>query len=284
MARRAAITIMPDIHPTAVVDPGADLADDVVVGPHSVIGPNVTLGEGTRIGSGTVIEGCTILGRHNRVFHHALVGCEPQDLKYRGEKTTLVIGDHNDIRENVTIHVGTENGGGSTTVGSHNLFMVGSHIAHDSHVGDRCVLSNNVLLAGHIVVEDYAVIGGSAAITQYVTVGRYAYVGGLSGVVHDCPPFMVTDGHPAQVRGANLIGLARHRFDATSVDKLKAAYRLLWGRRGNCQTGLEALEQAHGDDPHIAELCAFVQRSGRQRHGRHAEQFRRDDRRSSPAR
>ncbi len=278
-------SIMPDIHPTAVVDPAASLADDVVIGALSVVGPNVTLGEGTWVGHHAVIEGHTTLGKHNRVFHHALVGCEPQDLKYRGERTTLTVGDHNDIRENVTIHVGTENGGGSTTIGSHNLFMVGSHIAHDSHVGDRCVLSNNVLLAGHITVEDCAVVGGGTAITQYVTVGRYAYIGGLSGVVHDCPPFMVTDGHPARVRGVNLIGLARHKFDHAIVEKLKTAYRTLYRReQGTCGSGLNELLAAHPGDAEIEALCHFIQRSGENHHGRFAEQTRRDDKRSAPAR
>ena len=276
---------MPDIHPTAVIEPGAALAGDVVVGAHSVIGPNVTIGEGSWVGSGAIIEGHTTIGKHNRIHHQAMIGGEPQDLKYRGETTTLVIGDHNDIRESVTIHVGTENGGGSTTIGSHNLLMIGAHVAHDSHLGDRCILSNNVLLAGHITVEDYAVIGGGTAVTQYVTVGRYAYVGGLSGVVHDCPPFMVSDGHPARVRGVNLIGLARHRFDEQAIERLKTAYRMLFGKeRVCCSAGLDELEKAHGDEALIVELCRFVRRSSQQRHGRHAEQHRRDDKHIAPAR
>lgn len=277
---------MPHIHPTAVVDRNAQLADDVVVGPFTVIGPKVRIGQGTVIGSHCVLEARTIMGRYNRVFHHVYLGGEPQDLKYRGEDGSLEIGDHNDIRENVSMHIGTDNGGGKSTVGSHNLIMVGAHIAHDSHVGDHCILSNNAMLAGHIVVGDHAILAGGAAVSHYVTIGRYAFVGGLSGVVHDCPPFMVSDGHPARARGVNSIGLTRHRFEEQTIENLKKAYLLLYSRRSgrSYAAALEEVEATLGDDPHVVELLDFARRTADALNGRYAESLRRDDKRRTPTR
>ena len=277
---------MPHIHPTAVVDRNAQLADDVVVGPFSVIGPKARIGQGTVIGSHCVLEARTILGRYNRVFHHVYLGGEPQDLKYRGEDASLEIGDHNDIRENVTIHIGTANGGSKTTIGSHNLVMVNAHIAHDCHIGDHCILSNNVMLAGHIMVGDHAILAGGAAVSHYATIGRYAFVGGLSGVVHDCPPFMVSDGHPARVRAVNTIGLTRHQFDGESIEGLKKAYLLLYSRKvtRSHAAALEEVEATLGTDPLVAELLDFTRRSSNAPNGRHAEGHRRDDKRRTPTR
>jgi UDP-N-acetylglucosamine acyltransferase len=279
---------MPEIHPTAIVDRNAQIDDDVRIGPCTVIGPRVRIGRGTSVGSHCIIERRTVIGRYNRICHHVLLGGEPQDLKFRGEDTALIIGDHNEIRENVTVHVGTANGGGKTTVGSHNLLMVGAHIAHDCHVGDHCVLSNNIMFAGHISVQDYAVLAGGAAVTHYATIGRYAFIGGLAGVVHDCPPYMMSDGHPARVRSVNTVGLARHGFDPEVVEKLKKAYMLLWGqkaRRANrIGAALEEAEATLGDDPHVMELVNFTRRMVAATHGRHAESFRPDDKRATPTR
>ncbi len=277
---------MPDIHPTAVIDSRARLAEDVSVGPYCVIGPEAVIGSATQLGVGVVVEGRTAIGHHNRIGHYAMLGQEPQDLKYRGETTTLEIGNHNDIREHCTLHLGTENGGGSTTLGDHNLLMVGAHVAHDSHIANHCMLANNVLLAGHVIIRDYANIGGGTAITQYVTVGRYAYIGGLSGVVHDCPPFMTTDGHPARVRSVNTIGLTRHGFDETALERLKTAHRSLYARNngGNCADGIAELYESFADDPHIKELCDFISQLADVPNGRYAEIQRRDDKRTAPTR
>jgi UDP-N-acetylglucosamine acyltransferase len=276
---------MAQVHPTAIVDKQAQLAEDVQVGPYCLIGPDVRIGSGTRLASHVIIEGRTHIGQANRIGHHCTLGQAPQDLKYRGEQTKLVIADHNDIREHCTLHLGTANGGGSTTLGSHNLLMVGAHIAHDSHVASHCVIANNVMLAGHIVIEDYAVVGGLTGITQYVTIGRYAYIGGLAGVVHDCPPFMVSDGHPARVRSVNFIGLARHGFAADAIDRLKVAYRLLFKRdQADFVRGLHATEQLYPDDPHIRELCRFVTNMSAGPNGRYAETQRIDDKRAAPTR
>lgn len=271
---------MPEIHPTAIVDPKAELADGVVVGPYAVIGPHVRIGAGTRLDSHVVIEGHTTLGENNRVFHHATLGTEPQDLKYRGGPTELVIGDDNDVREFVTMHRGTENGGNTTTVGNGNLFMVGAHVAHDSHVASRAILANNALLAGHVTIDDYAVISGGAAIHHFVSIGRYAFVGGNSGVVHDCPPYMVSDGHPARVRGVNLIGLHRHNFDEDVIDRLKAVYRLLYRHEVcNQSEGIAQVETQFNGDPIIREVLDFARRAAEGVNGRYFEAKRHDNKR-----
>lgn len=273
------------IHPTAIVDPKATLAPDVIIGPYCIIGPEVTIGAGCELMSHVVITGRTTLGVNNRVWHHAVLGGEPQDLKFRGEPSTLVIGDDNDIREFVTMHIGTANGGGMTSVGSRNLFMVGAHVAHDSHVGSRCVLANNVLLAGHITIGDYAVISGGAAIHHYVRVGRYAFVGGNSGVVHDAPPYMNSDGHPARVRSVNFIGLHRHNFDEECIERLKAVCRLLYKREnGNQADVIDEVEAQFGHDPACREVCEFARVAAHGPNGRQDEAQRPDDKRHSPTR
>ncbi|MBI1371523.1 MAG: acyl-ACP--UDP-N-acetylglucosamine O-acyltransferase [Phycisphaera sp.] len=276
---------MPDIHPTAVVDRNAKLADDVRVGAYSVIGPRAVIGKGTVIGVHCVIENDTTIGAYNRVFHHVCLGQLPQDLKFRGESARLVIGDHNDIRENVTMHIGTENGGGLTSVGDHNFIMCGAHVAHDCHVRSHTILSNNVLLAGHVIVEDYAVLSGGAALSHYVRVGRYAFIGGLAGVVHDCPPFLRCDGHPARVRGINTTHLTRHKFDAETLDRLKSAYMLMYGRKANSlAVALEEAEAKYGDDPRVMELLNAVREMSEAPNGRHLETQRPDDKRKTTPR
>jgi len=280
---------MPFIHPSAIVDRNARLADDVHIGPFTVIGPKVTVGRGTTIGSHCVIEGRTTIGDRNRIFHHVTLGQEPQDLKYRGEDATLDIGDHNDIREFVTMHIGTANGGGATSVGSHNLLMCGAHIAHDCHVRSHTILANNVMLAGHILVQDHAVISGGAAVQHYVTIGQYAFIGGLAGVVHDCPPFMMTDGHPAHVRGVNTVGLTRHKFEHETIRKLEKVFMLLFSKKairgnGSFAAGLVEAEAIHGDDSAVAHLNDFCRNYANAPAGRSAEAQRADDKRQTPTR
>lgn len=271
---------MTQIHHTAIVDPAAQLQNNVTVGPYSIIGPNVTIANNTTIANHVIIEGHTTLGQNNHVSHHATLGQKPQDLKYNDETTTLIIGDNNDIRENVTMHVGTANGGWSTTVGSNNLFMVGSHIAHDSHVANHCILANNVLLAGHVIIADHAVVGGGSAITQYVRIGQYAYIGGLSGVVHDCPPFLISDGHPAFARGVNLIGLTRNNLDHQSIERLKTAYMSLYKRDNtSISQASQQLIQQFPDDKYIKYLCQFITETAATPNGRFTETTRLDDKR-----
>jgi UDP-N-acetylglucosamine acyltransferase len=276
---------MPKTHPTALVDPAAHLAEDVEIGPFTIVGPRVRIGAGTAVGAHCIIENLTTLGSGNKIGHHVCLGSRPQDLKFHGEEATCTIGDNNDIRENVTVHLGTENGGNDTSIGNGNLLMVGSHIAHDCHVRNRCIFANNVMLAGHVVVNDHAVISGGTAVSHYVTIGRHAFLGGLAGVVHDCPPFMVSDGHPNRCRGVNLIGLTRHGFTPDTLDALKRAYRALYGKRtertGNPVDLLEELTAEHGHNPVALEFLDFFRRTTAAPNGRFAESERKDNKRAS---
>ncbi|MAE61011.1 MAG: acyl-[acyl-carrier-protein]--UDP-N-acetylglucosamine O-acyltransferase [Planctomycetaceae bacterium] len=253
---------MPHVHPTAIVDSKARLAADVQVGPGCIVGPEARLGPGTRLHSYVVIEGHTTLGARNEIFTHATLGQPPQDRKFDGSPTQLVIGDDNIFREHCTVHLATQYSPQATRIGSGNLFMASAHVAHDSWIGDRCVLAVNVMLGGHVHVHDHAIISGGAAIRHYVTVGRHAMIGGLAGVVHDVPPFMIADGHPARVRGANRVGMRRCGFEADEIDRVKQAYLALWGRRARkaepIATPLARLTRRAAGDPLVDELCRFV--------------------------
>lgn len=219
---------MTNIHSTAVIDPKAELASDVVVGPYAVIGPNVTIGAGTEIGSHTVIEGHTSLGEGNRIGHFAAIGGNPQDMKYKGEPTRLVIGDRNTIREFVTIHTGTTQDGGLTSMGNDNWIMAYVHIAHDCHVSNNTVFSSNAQLAGHVHVDDFAIVGGMTGVHQFVRIGAHAMVGGASVIVQDVPPFVIASGDRAVPYGINVEGLRRRGFTADAITALRHAYKLLY--------------------------------------------------------
>ena len=192
---------MPKIHPTACVETVAQLADDVTVGPFAYIGPRVTLSKGCVLHHHAQIEGNTTAGEGNEFFPNTLIGGVSQDLKYRGGACPLIIGKHNKFRENCTVHIGTEDGGGATRIGDHNLIMVAAHIAHDCIIGSNCILANNVMLAGHVLVEDWVVISGGAASHHYVTFGKHSFVGGLSAITRDVPPFMVAGRPPVCLSG-----------------------------------------------------------------------------------
>ncbi len=282
---------MAQIHPSSIIEAGADIADDVTVGPFCYIGANVRLGPGTRLISHVTILGPATLGRCNTVWPQAVLGGVPQDLKYHGEQSQLVIGDHNDIRENVTMHRGTEQGGSITRVGNENLIMAGAHVAHDCAIGDHVILSNNVQLAGHVKIENHANIAGLCGVQSYATIGQYAYVGGMSRIVHDVPPFMIVEGNPCRVRGVNVIGLKRHRFDEAAIERLKDAYHTLFrGPTGdfdpdtvaNLNNSLTQLEQAYGDDECIGILVHFMRNTAIGVFGRYEESTRTDNRFSNP--
>ena len=253
----------PLIHPTAVVDPAAELGPGVKVGPHAVIGPDVTLGAGCELGAGAQVMGPSVLGRENRVFAHACIGFEPQDLKFDGEVTRLEVGDGNAFREFCTVHRGTGHGGGVTTVGSDNLFMAYSHVAHDCHVGDRTIFSNGGTLAGHVEVADDAVVGAYSAVHQFCRVGRHAYIGGYSVVTQDALPFVKTVGHRPAVYGINKIGLERKGFDAETIKRLGAALRVLVRGGLAIDSALERMRAEHGGCPEVDELIDFVASSKR---------------------
>jgi UDP-N-acetylglucosamine acyltransferase len=268
---------MPRVHPTAVIDPTAKLASDVQVGAFCVIGPGVTIGSGTILMNHVTVSQRTTIGERNHLHSGCVVGGDPQDRKYAGEPTNCSIGDDNEVREHVTIHRGTDNGGGMTTVGSGNLFMVGSHVAHDCHIGDRTVIANQVMLAGHVVVEDGASVGGGAGVHHFATIGRLSFVGGLARISRDVPPFMIVEGHPAEVRAVNVIGMLRHGLEQADVEAIKEAHRRLFRHGGATSAELPLLrEEFHALDV-VQHLCAAVEASSSGMHGRALEASRPDD-------
>lgn len=251
------------VHPLAVVDPGAVLGDGVRVGPFAVIGPGVEVGDGTEIGAGAQIQGPSRIGRENRIFPQACIGFEPQDLKFRGEEVRLEIGDRNQFRELCTIHRGTAKGGGVTRIGSDNLFMAYTHVAHDCQVGSRTIFANNATLAGHVEVHDDASISAFTSVHQFCRVGRHAYVGGYSVVTMDALPFVKTVGLSPAFYGLNSIGLKRKGFSPESVRRLDRAVRILVRSGLNTAQALERLRAELGGDPDVDYLIAFVESSQR---------------------
>jgi len=252
-----------DIHPTAVVDPKAELGAGVRVGPYAVIGAGVRIGEGCEIGSHAVLDGRTTLGPGNRVFSHAAIGGVPQDLKYRGEDTELVIGRGNTFREFVTVHIGTTGGGGVTRIGDGGLFMAYAHVAHDCHIGDGVILANAATLGGHVTIGDRAVVGGLSALHQFVRVGDLAMIGGCSAVDQDVPPFAMAIGNRVQLRGLNLTGLKRAGLSRTEVRTLREAFEVLFGGDTPLKEAGEAALARWPDDAHVAKLVRFVASSER---------------------
>jgi len=223
---------MARIHATAVVAPGAILAEDVVVGPYCVIGEHVVLGPGVSLKSHVVIDGRTTIGAGTRIFPFASVGHETQDLKYRGEPSTLEIGRDNTIREHVTINPGTAGGGMVTRVGNNCLLMVGAHVAHDCQIGDHVILVNNATIGGHVVIEDYAILGGLSAVHQFVRIGRHAMIGGMSGVERDVIPYGQVMGERARLTGINIVGMQRRGFSREDIQGLRNAYQFLFHAGG----------------------------------------------------
>ena len=249
---------MPQIHPTAVVAPGARLAEDVVVGPYCIIGEDVALGPRVALGAHTVVAGRTTIGEGTRLFPFASIGLEPQDLKYRGEKSDLVIGSNNTIREYVTMNPGTAGGGMITRVGDGCLFMVGAHVAHDCQIGDHIVMANNATLAGHVVVGDYAILGGLCAIHQYVRIGRHAMIGGMSGVERDVIPYGQVMGDRARLYGLNIIGMQRRGFSREDIQGLRNAYQFLFAADGTLSDRVaEAAERFGGIGP-VDDVIEFI--------------------------
>lgn len=252
------------IHPTAIVSPLATLGRNVRVGPFCVIGANVELGDECVLHSHVVLEGHSKFGHNNEFFTFAAVGGKTQDLKYTGDPTYLEVGDHNVFRENCTVHRGTH-ANTITRIGSHNLFLCYSHVAHDCQIGNHVILSNSVALAGHIEVGDYAIISGVAAIHQFCRVGKHAIVGGLSRVVQDVPPFMIVEGNPSITRGLNTVGLQRRGFDEEAIKELKTAYKKLFLKKdANLTIALSSLKATHtGDVEEVKHLIEFIESSQR---------------------
>ena len=251
------------IHPTAIIGAGAELHPSVEVGPYAVIGAGVCIGAGSSVGPHAVIEGRTTLGEKNRVFHFASVGAIPQDLKYAGEPTALVIGDGNQIREFSTLHIGTAGGGGVTRIGNQNLFMAYSHVAHDSQVGNGCVFANGATLGGHVEVGDFVTLGGLSAVHQFTRIGPHAFIAGGSMVVMDVPPFCIAQGDRAELAGLNVIGLQRHGFTEEQLQRIKDAYRILFRSKLPLEEAAGQLRVEFGGHAEVDRLLTFVTTSKR---------------------
>ncbi|REK04320.1 MAG: acyl-ACP--UDP-N-acetylglucosamine O-acyltransferase [Acidobacteria bacterium] len=254
---------MSGVHPAAVIDPSAELAEGVEVGPYAIVGAGVKLGAGTIIESHAVLEGPATFGRQNHVYPHVCIGQPPQDLKFAGGETRVEIGDRNHFREFTTVHRGTEGGGGVTRIGSDNLFQAYSHVAHDCQVGSHTVFSNCGTLAGHVTVGDYARVGAFSAVHQFCRVGRNAYIGGFSVVTMDALPYAITVGQKPTCMGMNRIGLERGGFAAEEIQALERAFRVLLRSKKNTTQALETLRAEHSGSEHVGHLIEFIESSQR---------------------
>jgi UDP-N-acetylglucosamine acyltransferase len=251
------------IHPTALVDPAAKLGADVAVGPYAIIGAQVELSEGCRIGHHATIEGPSKIGPRNEFFPYAAIGFKTQDLKYKGEPTHLEIGEDNVFREFCTVHRGTSPGE-KTVIGSGNLFLAYSHIAHNCVVGNKTIFSNNATLAGHVTVGDHAVISGLSAVHQFCRIGAHAIIGGCAKIVQDVPPYLIADGNPAHLRGVNHVGLERRGFSESEVKALRRAYKTLADRTLNFAQSVEKIAASEdAAEPHVAALLEFIRATQR---------------------
>ncbi len=257
------------------IDAKAELADDIIVGPNCYIGPDVIIDSGCKLHNNVTIVGKTRIGKNNEFYQNSVIGTAPQDLKFKGGETELIIGVGNIFRENVTVHRGTELGGGKTIIGDGNLFMAGVHIAHDCHITQGVIIANNALIAGHVKLEESTVIGGGAGIHHFVTVGRNAMVGGLTRVVKDVPPFMICEGNPASVRGVNVIGLSRNGFTEQEIDNIKRAYRMMFKGKA-LELALKEIRNSGETDVNVIYLVEFMERRMKGKHGRYLETIRID--------
>jgi UDP-N-acetylglucosamine acyltransferase len=249
---------MPQIHPTAIVSPAALLAHDVIIGPYCTVGERVTLDAGVSLRSHVVVDGRTTIGAGTRVFPFAAIGLDPQDLKYGGEESALVIGRDNRIREYVTMNPGTAGGGMVTRVGNSCLFMVGVHIAHDCRIGDHVIMANNATLAGHVAIDDYAVLGGLCAIHQYVRIGRHAMIGGMSGVERDVIPYGQVMGDRARLCGLNIIGMQRRGFTREDIQGLRYAYQFLFSSDGTLSDRVTETEARFSGIAPVDDILNFI--------------------------
>lgn len=255
---------MTSIHPMSVVSPAARLGEGVVVGPFCTVGPDVVLGDGVQLISHAAIAGRTTIGARTRVFPFASLGHEPQDLKFKGEPSTLAIGEDCVFREGVTVNPGTEGGGMTTVIGNRSVFLANSHVAHDCHVGSHVIFSNGVLLAGHCRVDDFVIIGGGTAVHQFVRIGHHAFVAAMSGVGSDIIPYgmAVTGDRAAHLSGLNIVGLRRRGFTREQIHELRRAYRLLFADEGTLKERIEDVASEFESHPLIHEILDFLRAGG----------------------
>lgn len=259
----------PEIDPSAIIAPSAIVRGNVVIGPevvvkdHAIIEGEVTLGQGTVVEPFVVIRGPSVIGKYNHFYQFASIGEACQDLKYRGEATKLFIGDHNTFREHCSVHRGTTQGLGETRVGSYNLFMVNTHVAHDCVVGDHCIFSNNATLAGHVTIGDFVIFGGLAAIHQFGRVGAHAFVAGMAALNMDVPPYVMAAGHYAKAYGINKVGLARRGFSEEQISAIKKAYGLFYLKHKTVEESLPLLEELAAQEPVVQPFVDFIKANGR---------------------
>ncbi len=249
---------MAEVHATAIVEAGARLGRDVVVGPFCTVGPDVVLEDGVNLISHVVVAGRTAIGPRTTVYPFASIGMPPQDLKYKGEPSRLEVGADNTIREHVTMNLGTEGGGMLTRIGDHGLFMVGAHVAHDCTVGNHVIFANNATLGGHVVVDDYAIIGGLAAVHQFCRIGAHAIIGGVSAVVQDVIPYGSASGDRARLVGLNIVGLRRREFSRTDIQALRTAYRLLFAEEGTLSERIDDVARMYADNVAVMDIVTFM--------------------------
>ena len=247
------------IHKTAIVDPKAKISTNVNIGPYSIIGPNVEIGEDTYINSHVSIAGYTKIGKKNKIYPFASIGNNPQDLKYKGEKSALEIGNGNTIREYVSINPGTEGGAGLTKIGNNCLFMVSSHVAHDCVIGDNVVAVNNVAIGGHVQIDDNAIIGGNSAIHQYIRIGKFAMIGGICAVIRDVIPYGLVHGNRSVLQGINLIGLRRNNISNQEIALLSKAYKEIF-KSENLSENLKNLSEEFKENNLVIEILKFIQK------------------------
>lgn len=246
------------IHATAIVENGAKIGNNVSVGPYCVIGPNVELHDGVTLKSHVVMDGHTSVGENTVIYPFASIGLAPQDLKYHGEPSELIIGKNNTIREHVTMNPGTEGGGMKTVVGDNGLFMVGIHVAHDCQIGNNVIMANNATLAGHVIVGNHVLIGGLAAVHQFIRIGDFAVIGGMSALGKDVIPFGRVKGDRAYLDGLNLVGLERGGFEKDQIRTLQKAYNQMFANEGTLDERIESVAQSYPDDPVITKIIEFA--------------------------
>lgn len=251
------------IHSTAIIDPSAIIADNVKIGPFSVIGPDVEIGEGTIVESHAVIKGPTKIGKDNHIFQFSSIGERPQDLKYKDEPTRLEIGDRNTIREYVTLHRGTIDDEGVTTIGNDNLFMISSHVAHDCRIGDHIILANAVALAGHVEISDYAILGGYTTVHQFTRIGAHSFSGFATAIDRDVLPFFTIAGNRAKAYGINKEGLRRRKFSAESIRALQETYKILVKSEHSHKVAMENVRELAKTYPEVKQVVDFLDQSER---------------------
>jgi len=254
---------MSTIHPTAVIDPGAQLGAEVKIGPYCVVGPNVKLGDRVELKSHVVVEGHTTIGEDTVVYPFASLGHAPQDLKYKGEASELIIGKRNKIREHVTMNPGTATGAMKTVVGDDCLFMMSTHVAHDCIVGNGVILANNATLAGHVEVGDYAILGGLSAVLQWVRIGAHAMIGGMSAVDREVIPFGLVKGERAELVGLNYVGLERRGFSKEQVQKMLKAFKIMFNEDGALADRLAQVANDYQEEPTVMKMVNFARAEGR---------------------